>query len=120
VHTSIFGGGTFFCAFWGYYRYRWGFLVGFSANDVSGIFMLKSGLFKFVLATLRGTKNPQNGKDHRINKLKCSLPRRKTFLTFEYENVHKMINKPDPAMLRLFIYALKSQKEHPNLMRLSL
>jgi hypothetical protein len=44
----------------------------------------------------------------------------KILMIFEYENVYKMKNKPDPAILRTSFYPIKSPEEHANLMRLSL
>jgi hypothetical protein len=50
------------------------------------------------------------------------LPGMSTLKKFKYENVHKMKNKPDPALLRtsFHIYRMKSKKGFQNIMRLSL
>jgi hypothetical protein len=45
-------------------------------------------------------KNPPDGNMSRIPYLEGSLPRKHNFLKFKHENVIKMKNKPDPALLR--------------------
>jgi hypothetical protein len=67
------------------------------------------------------TKNPPAGTGPLISMLNGSLLWRQIFVVpFEYDNVHKWkINLIRPYF-ELHIYPMKSQKEHPYLMRLSL
>jgi hypothetical protein len=46
------------------------------------------------------TKNPPDGNKSRIPYLEGSLPLRHNFLKFKHENIIRMKNKPDPALLR--------------------
>jgi hypothetical protein len=46
------------------------------------------------------TKNPPDGNHSRIPYLEGSLPHKDNFFKFIHENVIKMKNKPDPALLR--------------------
>jgi hypothetical protein len=46
------------------------------------------------------TKNPPDGNKSRIPYSEGSLPHKHNFLKFKHENVIKMKNKPDPALLR--------------------
>jgi hypothetical protein len=45
-------------------------------------------------------KNPPDGNKSRIPYSEGSLPQKHNFLKFKHENVIKMKNKPDPALLR--------------------
>jgi hypothetical protein len=45
-------------------------------------------------------KNPPDGNKSRIPYLEESLPHKHNFLKFKHENVIKMKNKHDPALLR--------------------
>jgi hypothetical protein len=45
-------------------------------------------------------KNPPDGNKSRITYSEGSLSRKYNFLKFKHENVIKMKNKPDPALLR--------------------
>jgi hypothetical protein len=46
------------------------------------------------------TKNPPDGNNSRIPYSEGSLPPKHNFLKFKHENVIKIKNKPDPALLR--------------------
>jgi hypothetical protein len=59
-----------------------------------------------------------DGKNSRI--LEGSLPIKHNFLTLKHENVIKMKNKPDPALLRLSNLSNEIKKGYKNLVRLSL
>jgi hypothetical protein len=45
-------------------------------------------------------KNPPDGNNSRIPYSEKFLPHKQNFLKFKHENVIKMKNKPDPAILR--------------------
>jgi hypothetical protein len=45
-------------------------------------------------------KNPPDGNKFRIPYLEGSLPHKHNFFKFKHENIIKMINKPDPALLQ--------------------
>jgi hypothetical protein len=47
-----------------------------------------------------GMKNPPDGNNFRIPYSEGSLPHKDNFSKFKHENVIKMKNKPDPAILR--------------------
>jgi hypothetical protein len=54
--------------------------------------------------------NRPDGNSSRIGNSKGSLPRMLVFLKFNYENVFKMKNKPDPALLRTSYLSNKIKK----------
>jgi hypothetical protein len=65
-------------------------------------------------ATPRVTKNPSDGNDPRISKLKRLFTMKANFIfSFEYENVLGMKNKHDPALLRTSHLSNKIVKRTP-------
>jgi hypothetical protein len=65
-------------------------------------------------------KNPPDGNNSRIPYSEESLPHKHIFLKFKHENVIKMKNKPDSAILRPSNLSNEIKKGYRNLMRLSL
>jgi hypothetical protein len=57
------------------------------------------------------TENPANGNNSRISSSKSSILPMATFLKFEYENLIKLKNKPDPALQELHIIPIISKKD---------
>jgi hypothetical protein len=69
-----------------------------------------------VLA-VHGQKNPPDGNNPRIPFLEGSFPRKHNF---KHENVIKMKNKPDPALLRSSNLSNEIKKRIPKSHELSL
>jgi hypothetical protein len=65
------------------------------------------------------TKNPTDYNKSRIPYLEGSLPHEHNVLKFKHENVIKMKNKPDPALLRPPNLSNEIKKGYQNLVRLS-
>jgi hypothetical protein len=66
------------------------------------------------------TKNAPDGNKSRIPYSEGSLLRKHNFLKFKHENVIKMKNKPDPALLRPLNLSNEIKKGYQNLVRISL
>jgi hypothetical protein len=66
------------------------------------------------------TKNPPDDNKSRIPYSEGSLPHKHNFLKFKHENVIKMKNKPDPALLRPLNLSNEIKEGYQNLVRLSL
>jgi hypothetical protein len=66
------------------------------------------------------TKNPPYSNKSMIPYWEGSIPHKHNFLKFKHENVIKMKNKPDPALLQLSNLSNEIKKGYQNLVRLSL